>query len=285
MRPVAHGVVARRRAHLPRRRRGAVLGERPAPQEPGEVFAEALGRDAAEAGQEPVQLRVEGVHAVDLVRTGDRAAVLHAQLLHGAGIGGRLVGEGEGAPVDLAVERGEHAALRDRAAAGQLQERGTGVVHPAHDADLLARKPALRCRSAPVARGSGKGELALGVVALEALAEVRLIELHGCAGLRTELGQVALDALDEPHAHEPGRAQRHAAALRALAQRQAVDEALEVAHPHGRLELAAGDDGVGLVAKRAPAALAEPALGAVGIVPLADDALRPAMRAEHLVGG
>lgn len=115
------------------------------------------------------------------------------------------------------------------------------------------------------------GELALCVVALEALAEVGFIELEGGSSLRVELGQVGFDALDEPHAHEPERAQRNPAALRAFAKRRAVNEALEVSHPYGGFEFAAGDDGVRFVPERAPTVLAEPALQTVGIAPLADD--------------
>ena len=84
--------------------------------------------------------------------------------------------------------------------------------------------------------------------------------------------------LADPHAHEPRGVERDAAALGALAQAQRVGHALRERHPHGRAELRVREQRAALRRERAPAALARPPLGAVGVAPLLDERRAPAPR-------
>lgn len=121
------------------------------------------------------------------------------------------------------------------------------------------------------------------MVALEALAKVRLVQLDGRAGLGAKDGRVPADAFDDALAHEERGLQAYSATLGALAQAQAVHEAFEETHPHARLELAHAHNPVRANAERPVAVHALPSLGAVAAMPFADDADASAAHARiHL---
>ena len=122
------------------------------------------------------------------------------------------------------------------------------------------------------------------MVAFEALAEVRLVQLHARPGLGTQDGSVSADALDDALAHEERGLQAYSATLGALAQAQAIHEAFEKTHPYARLELAHAHHPVRANAERPVAVHALPTLGAITSTPFADDADAAAAHARlHLV--
>ena len=113
---------------------------------------------------------------------------------------------------------------------------------------------------AAMARPSRQGEGSLGMIALEGLGEVRLIEFAGPSPPDVELGRVSVQALDEPVAHGVGGLEADAAAIGALAEREHEDEALGIGHPSFAWQLARAEDPVGGAGERPAAVAAEVAL-------------------------
>lgn len=171
-----------------------------------------------------------------------------------------------------AVQRLDCALFGDDAAPAQYGERRIGIAHAGHDADLLPAKPALVQGGSAMASGTRHDELALGVVALEALAQIRLVQLDGYARTGHELRQIPFEAFQQTAAHEPRGTQRHLATRRASTQCETIHEAFHVHHPLGDRQLRPTDQGIPRLGERAPAVSALPTLGAVRIMPLPYDA-------------
>lgn len=189
---------------------------------------------------------------------------------------GRLVrGDGR-ARADAVAEGLRRAPARDRAAPRDLEEGGVRVADARHDADLLAGEAAPADLLAAMARLPRQGEGALGVVALEGLGEVRLVELAGAAPPDAEIRGVRLEALDEPEAHGPGGLEADAASGRALAQREHEREALGVGHPGLARQPAPPEHPAGGAGEGPATAAAEVALVAVPGSALLDDGRRSA---------
>ena len=251
-----------------------------APAEPIEVGAEVLGGNALEARHERVEERMDGVDAVDSAL---RAVLGIIGLMRGdlevgkhVDIGGGLVRCDDRARADTVAKGCGRALARDHAAPRDLEEGGVRVADAGHDADLLAGETAPVDLLAAMARLPRQGEGALGMVALEGLGEVRLVEFAGLPLPDVELGRVFLQALDEPVAHGVGGLEADAAAIGALAQRQHEDEALGVGHPSLARQLARAEDPVGGAGERPAAVAAEVALLAVSGLALLDDSDRAA---------
>ena len=152
----------------------------------------------------------EGVERVDTVdgmvvrlRSGER----DTQRLHGSGVGGGLVGDGDDTGRELAIQCGDGAALGQQAASAHGQERAPVVGDTGHHTYLLLAQSTLGGGRAPVMRGAGQAELAALVVAFETLAQIGLVQLHRAPSVGVEAGQMAADGFDEPHTHEPRGAQ------------------------------------------------------------------------------
>ena len=207
----------------------------------------------------------------------------HAQLLQRPPVGAGLVGGHDRALVHAAAQHlhgprsGEHAAARHG------EEQVSRVAHAGHHAYLLGGEPPLAHLARAVAARAGQREVPLGVVALEGLGEVRLVELAAHAVADREGAVVVRKGLYQAVAHREGRLERDAALLRAGAERPAPHEALGVAHPDLLGQAAAAPDALGARAERAPAVLAQVALLALLGEALLDHAHRPAPRAAaHL---
>lgn len=223
---------------------------------------------------------MDGVDAVDgalraalgiigLMR-GDLQVVQHVDIC------GRLVRGDDRARADAVAKGLSRALARDHAAPRDLEEGGVRVADARHDADLLAGEAALVDLFAAMAGLSRQGEGALGMVALEGLGEVRLVEFAGLPLPDVELGRIFLQALDEPVAHGVGSLEADAAAVGALAQREHEDEALGIGHPGLARQLAHAEDPVGGAGERPAAVAAEVALLTVPGLALLDDSDRAA---------
>lgn len=173
---------------------GAGIGrhEGPAPLEPGEVGIEALRRHAPERLHEGAEERMDGVDPVD----GPLRAVLgiigrmrgDLELREDVGIGRGLVSRHDGTGHDAAPQHVRDAPPRWDASPRDLEERLARVVHAGHNADLLARQPALVDLLAAMSGGARHRERPLGVVALERLWEIGLVELAAAVPLDLERG-------------------------------------------------------------------------------------------------
>ena len=223
---------------------------------------------------------MDGVDAVD----GAPRAVLGVvglmrgdlQVAQHVDVCGRLVRGDDRARADTVAEGLRRALARDRAAPRDLEEGGARVADARHDADLLAGEAAPADLLAAVARLPRQGEGALGMVALEGLGEVRLVELAGAAPPDAEIRGVRLEALDEPVAHGVGGLETDAAAAGALAQREHEDEALGIGHPGLAGQLARAEHPAGGAGESLAAAAAEVALVAVPGFAFLDDGRRSA---------
>ena len=241
--------------------------EGPAPLEPGEVGVEVFRRHAPERLHEGAEERMDGVDSVD----GPLGAVLgivgrmrgDLELGEDVDIGGGLVRRHDGAGHDAAPQHVHGALLRQDAPPRDLEKRLVRVVHAGHDADLLARQPALAYLLAAMPGGARHRERPLRVVALERLGEIGLVELAAAAPLDLERGGIGRKALDEPMAHGVGGLEADAAASRAFTQGQHEHEALGIGHPGLPRELARPQDALAAHAEGPAAAPAEVALLAV----------------------
>lgn len=110
------------------------------------------------------------------------------ELREDVGIGRGLVSRHDGAGHDAAPQHVHGAPPRRDASPRDLEERLVRVVHAVHDADLLARQPALVDLLAAMSGGARYPERPLGVVALERLWEIGLVELAAAAPLDLERG-------------------------------------------------------------------------------------------------
>lgn len=251
-----------------------------APAEPVEIGAEVLGGHSLEAGHERFEERMDGVDAVD----GALRAVLGVvglmrgdlQVAQHVDVCGRLVRGDDRARADAVAKGLRRTLSRDRAAPRHLEEGGVRVADARHDADLLAGEAAPVDLLAAMAGLPRHLEGALGVVALEGLGEVRLVELAGAAPPDAEIRGVRLEALDEPEAHGPGGLEADAASGRALAQREHEDEALGVGHPGLARKPAPPEYPAGGAGEGPAAAAAEVAPVAVPGSALLDDGRRSA---------
>lgn len=270
---------------------GAVIGRHkgPAPPEPGEVGAEVLRRHAPERLHEGAEERMDGVDAVD----GALRAVLgiiglmrgDLQVMQHVGICGDLVRGDDPARADTAAKGLRRALARDHTSPRDLEEGGVRVADARHYANLLAGESALVDLLAAMARSSRQGEGSLGMVALEGLGEVRLIEFAGLSPPDVELGRILPQALDEPVAHGVRGLEADAAAVGALAEREHEHEALGIGHSGLARQLARAEDPVGGAGERPAAVAAEVALLTVSGLALLDDGDRAAAGATpHLVG-
>lgn len=195
----------------------------------------------------------------------------NVQLAQGGGVGARLVG-GDYRPFgNLSLEAGNRPFGRQHPFAGYLQEGVALVVDTRHHAHLLVRYATCMDLLAAMAAFPWHLEPALGVVALEGLGEVGLVELAAASLADGEGRQHLRNDLQQPPAHEQAGGKRYLAALCALPKRQPVGEALDVEHPGRGGELAHADDLAGSGVEGAAAAVAEVALGAVCAVALLDD--------------
>lgn len=261
-----------------------VVAERTPPQEPRQIALQVLRGYALESGEEPVEVRVERVDPVDAMRLRIHLLEHGSQCFHRTRIGGRLVGHNERALADAPGERFKGAPFGDDAAPAQYGERDAGIVDAGHHADLLLRQSTLVQGASAMSGGAREPELALPVVALEALAQIRLVQLDGHARTSHKLQKELFEALEQAAAHEPRGAQRHLAARRAFTQRKTIHEAFHVHHPLGYRQLRPADQRVLRLRERAPTALAHPTLGAVRIMALPDDGDGTATRTgEHIV--
>ena len=261
---------------LPRDRApgGAGIGrhEGSAPPEPGEVGIEVLRRHALERLHEGAEERVDGVDPVD----GPLGAVLgivgsmrgDLELGEDVDVGGRLVRRHDGTGHDAAPQHIHGAFPRQDAPPRDLEERFVRVVHAGHNADLLARQPALVHLLAAMSGGTRHRERPLRVVALERLGKIGLVELAAAAPFDLERGGVGREALDQPVAHGVGGLEADATAPRALAQGQHEHEALGVGHPGLLREPARPQDTLTAHAEGPTAVSAEVALLSVLGLPL-----------------
>ena len=235
-----------------------------------------------EAVDELLDAAVQAVDAVNRVRAGGvRLVPAHVEVPERPPVRIRLVGRHDRAAGDLARQEPAGLLLAHVAAPGHLEEHVARIVYPRQDADPLP--PVLR----PGAVAGPPGYPARGVlpVALEALGQVALVELHAVAGGAAERGHALGDALEHAVAHEEGRLQAHAAALGALAQRQRVHVALCEAHPRRAVELRRREDAVRARGERARAPAAKVALLSSRVHPALHDVVRPATRAGDVAGG
>lgn len=195
------------------------VGERAEPLEPVQVGLQVFRGHAMEAEHEILQPRVQRVHPVDGVVVGVGLREVRAQFGQRLHVGGRAVGQHVRSASDMWFQRGHGSFLGDDAATAHGQERPASVVHAGRHAYLLLRQSALaQCLSALMCLAGHDEHGGLRVVALEALAEVRLVQLDGHACFGAKDGRVAADAFDDPLAHEERGLQAHAAPLGALAQ-------------------------------------------------------------------
>lgn len=88
-----------------------VLCARDAPSEPRQVLVQAFRAHATESADEPVEEGVERVDTVDGMVVRLRSGERDTQRLHGSGVGGGLVGDGDDTERELAIQCGEGAVL------------------------------------------------------------------------------------------------------------------------------------------------------------------------------
>ena len=239
-----------------------------------------LGGHALEACHERIKERMDGVDAVDsalrailgIIRLmrGDLQVMQHVDIC------GSLVRGDNRARADTAAKGLRRALARDHPSPRDLEEGGVRVADARHYANLLAGEAALVNLLAAMACPSRQGEGPLGMVALEGLGEVRLIEFAGLSLPDVELGRIFLQALDEPVAHGVRGLEADAAAIGALAEREHEDEALGIGHPGLARQLARAEDPVGGAGERPAAVAAEEALLTVPGLALLDDSERAA---------
>jgi hypothetical protein len=124
------------------------------------------------------------------------------------------------------------------------------------------------------------------VVALEGLGEVGLVQLAAASLRDREGADERRDDPKQPPAHEEARRQGYADPLRARAQAQAVNEALDVGHPLLGGGLAHADHATGAGPEGPAAPVAEVALAAVLRMALPDhlDAAAPRAALGLVVG-
>lgn len=226
-----------------------------------------------EAEHGSLQSRVQHVHAVDGVVVGVGLREVRAQFGQRLHIGVSAVRQHVRPVSDMGFQRVHGAFLGDDAAPAHGQERPARIIHAGRHAYLLLRRAAIpQCLGSLVGFAGHDEHRGLRMVALEALTEVRLVQLHARPGLGTQDGSVSADALDDPLAHEERGLQAYSATPGALAQAQAIHEAFEKTHPYARLELAHAHHPVRANAERPVAVHALPTLGAVTSTPFADDA-------------
>lgn len=131
----------------------------------------------------------------------------------------------------------------------------------------------------PPARLPGDAALRVLPVALEALAQVGLVDLHAVACRAAEWRHRGRYRLEHAVAHEPRGLQAHPALFPDLAQRAEVDVALGVAHPGAALELRGGEHLQRRLRERVRAAPAEVSLRAARRSPAFDHVPMAAPRA------
>lgn len=206
-----------------------------APAEPVEAGADALGGYALEACRERIEERMEGVDAADsalravsgIIRLmqGNLQVVLQVDAC------GCLDRGDDRARADTAAKGFLRAIARDHTSPRDVEEDGVLIADAHYCANQLAGEAALVKLLATMACLSRQGKGALGMVALEGLGEVCLIELAGLPLPDMELGRIFLQALDEPVAHGVSDPEADATAISTLAEREHEDEALSIGHP------------------------------------------------------
>lgn len=147
-----------------------------------------------------LKVRVERVHPVDGMGFRIRLRERDTELGHGVSVSGRLVRYGMHATGETGTQRFDGTLHREHATAAQGEERAAGVIHASHHADLLLRQATLArwCATVmgfprhPERRGAG-------VVALERLTEVRLVQLDLRAAHFRRLRQSTKHSMNRNH--------------------------------------------------------------------------------------